>query len=569
MADNFKDEFEGLENEGHKYTNKKSIPDYISEQRKEFVEFLLNRISSGSGIWQKGWDINLLKPERQDTGVAYKGKNRYKLGIKTAMKGYDDNRWFTYNQVKQLGEKIFVKKGEKSTKIDFWKIEKVKDIQEKLIYERKKAISVAEGKEISQIRLTMDDFNDIDKKVKEILGDRKANFIFQTINVFNANQVEGLPKKKIERVKPTEAEIEDMVDNLIESSRCSVKFAMQERAFYSPEKDEIVLPTRESFNSERQVLATLIHEMGHSHKNRDINSEEKQDSYAIEELKAEFTSLFVQSDLGINLSEESVLDNSAEYIKGWGEELVKNPSVLDNIIKDAEKRSHEIVQSYQKVLEAEKVLGFEKKEEKVEVETYIPIAEKSKLVENTIKEIKESFMFGVPEDNDIIFDKAIESNNIVEEIDEFFKANSKRYLPNFMETLEMPEKKLHLTTKQYEIIQNEGVEKFVNENKLELKKLFYKDVHEAIGNLVEKTYGLIPAFINGQWSAEEKYIKATLREYYRGNYANDDFKGKGINFVGAVQKAFETKKSLLEEATISEKTQQTVETDSKDKVRTN
>ena len=98
---------------------KKSIPDYISEQRKEFVEFLLNRIEAGAGIWQRGWDINLLKPERQDTGVPYKGKNRYKLGLKTALKGYDDNRWFTYNQVKALGEKIFVKKGEKSTKNRF------------------------------------------------------------------------------------------------------------------------------------------------------------------------------------------------------------------------------------------------------------------------------------------------------------------------------------------------------------------------------------------------------------------------------------------------------------------
>ena len=143
-------------------------------------------------------------------------------------------------------------------------------------------------------------------------------------------------------------------------------------------------------------------------------------------MKAEFTSLFVQSDLGINLSEESVLDNSAEYIKGWGEELIKNPSILDNIIKDAEKRSNEIVQSYQKVLEAEKVLGFEKKEEVIEEKPYVPAVEKSKIVENTIKEIKESFLFGVPEDNDIIFDKALESNNIVEEVDEFFKANSKR-----------------------------------------------------------------------------------------------------------------------------------------------
>lgn len=563
MAEEIKDEFEEFKNEGHTYTNKKSIPDYISEQRKEFVEFLLNRIEAGAGIWQRGWDINLLKPERQNTGVPYKGKNRYKLGLKTALKGYDDNRWFTYNQVKALGEKIFVKKGEKSTKIDFWKTETAEDIQERLIYERKKAISKAEGKEISQIRLTMDDFNDIDKKVKEILGDRKANFIFQIINVFNANQVEGLPKKKIEKTKPSETEIEDMVDNLIESSRCPVKFAMQERAMYFPKRDEIVLPTRESFDSERQLLATLIHEMGHSQKNRDLKPGEKKDSYAVEELKAEFTSLFVQSDLGINLSEESVLDNSAEYIKGWGEELIKNPSILDNIIKDAEKRSNEIVQSYQKVLEAEKVLGFEKKEEKIEEKPYVPAVEKSKIVENTIKEIKESFLFGVPEDNDIIFDKALESNNIVEEVDEFFKANSKRYLPNFMETLELPEKTLHLTTKQFEAIEKEGAEKFVSDNRLELKKIFHKEVHEAIGKLVDKSYSEIPAFMNGQWNEEEKYIKATLREYFRQNYADDNFKGKGINFVGAVQKAFETKKAAIEKANDK------VETAVQDQVRTN
>ena len=73
MAEEIKDEFEEFKNEGHTYTNKKSIPDYISEQRKEFVEFLLNRIEAGAGIWQRGWDINLLKPERQDTGVPYKG----------------------------------------------------------------------------------------------------------------------------------------------------------------------------------------------------------------------------------------------------------------------------------------------------------------------------------------------------------------------------------------------------------------------------------------------------------------------------------------------------------------
>lgn len=561
MAEEIKDEFEEFKNEGHTYTNKKSIPDYISEQRKEFVEFLLNRIEAGAGIWQRGWDINLLKPERQNTGVPYKGKNRYKLGLKTALKGYDDNRWFTYNQVKALGEKIFVKKGEKSTKIDFWKTETAEDIQERLIYERKKAISKAEGKEISQIRLTMDDFNDIDKKVKEILGDRKANFIFQIINVFNANQVEGLPKKKIEKTKPSETEIEDMVDNLIESSRCPVKFAMQERAMYFPKRDEIVLPTRESFDSERQLLATLIHEMGHSQKNRDLKPGEKKDSYAVEELKAEFTSLFVQSDLGINLSEESVLDNSAEYIKGWGEELVKNPSILDNIIKDAEKRSHEIVQSYQKVLEAEKVLGFERKEEKIEEP--ISIEEESKIVEETINKIKNSFVFDSPEDTELIFDKSLEGGKLVVAIEEFFRLNSKTYLPQFMETLEVPSNKVYLTSKQMEIIEKEGSKKFVEDNKIELRKLFNKEIQEGIFNLAEKCYTTIPAFENGQWEKEKDYVLAKLRELFRQNYANDNFKGKGINFVGAVQKAFETKKAAIEKANDK------VETAVQDQVRTN
>ena len=546
MAEEIKAEFEEFKNEGHTYTNKKSIPDYISEQRKEFVEFLLNRIEAGAGIWQRGWDINLLKPERQNTGVPYKGKNRYKLGLKTALKGYDDNRWFTYNQVKALGEKIFVKKGEKSTKIDFWKTETAEDIQERLIYERKKAISKAEGKEISQIRLTMDDFNDIDKKVKEILGDRKANFIFQIINVFNANQVEGLPKKKIEKTKPSETEIEDMVDNLIESSRCPVKFAMQERAMYFPKRDEIVLPTRESFDSERQLLATLIHEMGHSQKNRDLKPGEKKDSYAVEELKAEFTSLFVQSDLGINLSEESVLDNSAEYIKGWGEELIKNPSILDNIIKDAEKRSNEIVQSYQKVLEAEKVLGFEKKEEKIEEP--ITIEEESKIVEETINKIKNSFVFDSPEDTELIFDKSLEGGKLVVAIEEFFRLNSKTYLPQFMETLEVPSNKVYLTSKQMEIIEKEGSKKFVEDNKIELRKLFNKEIQEGIFNLAEKCYTTIPAFENGQWEKEKDYVLAKLRELFRQNYANDNFKGKGINFVGAVEKAFEAKKAAIEKA---------------------
>ena len=312
----------------NKFNRPKEIPEKIKDERKAFVNYVLDRVKSGKGIWEKKWNISLLQPERQDTGMQYKGKNRYKLGMKTAGKGYNDNRWYTYNQVQELRKKlnnkdIHVKKGEKSTVVDYWKFETKKDLQEEYIKAAKKAKALAEGvDDYRKIVLKIEDFNEINEKVNERLDGKSKVFQFQSSYVFNAAQIENLPPKKIERKNLAEYEIENMIDTLIENSKTPIKFAMQEKAFYSLAEDKITLPTRESFESERHCLATLLHEKGHAHASRNRSPKEKEDNYAIEELKAEFTSLFVQSELGINLAEESVLDNSAEYIKAWGKTIV-------------------------------------------------------------------------------------------------------------------------------------------------------------------------------------------------------------------------------------------------------
>ena len=58
----------------NKFNRPKEIPEKIKDERKAFVNYILDRVKSGKGIWEKKWDISVLQPERQDTGTQYKGK---------------------------------------------------------------------------------------------------------------------------------------------------------------------------------------------------------------------------------------------------------------------------------------------------------------------------------------------------------------------------------------------------------------------------------------------------------------------------------------------------------------
>lgn len=598
----------------NKFNRPKEIPEKIKDERKAFVNYVLDRVKSGKGIWEKKWDISLLQPERQDTGTQYKGKNRYKLGMKTAGKGYNDNRWYTYNQVQELRKKlnnkdIHVKKGEKSTVVDYWKFETKKDLQEEYIKAAKKAKALAEGvDDYRKIVLKIEDFNEINEKVNERLGGKSKVFQFQSSYVFNAAQIENLPPKKIERKNLAEYEIENMIDTLIESSKTPIKFAMQEKAFYSPAEDKITLPTRESFESERHCLATLLHEMGHAHASRNRSPKEKEDSHAIEELKAEFTSLFVQSELGINLAEESVLDNSAEYIKAWGEELLSNPSILDNVIKDAQNRSTEIAEEYKAVLLEEKVMGFfdgkaieevpetkqpEKNEEQVEkgeeikevteakkvieeAKPQMTAEERSEIVKKIEAGMKTSYLYGTPEDNDLIFDKALEAvdNNerslIIDDIENFIEFNGKRFFISMMEPVEFSGEKLHLTKTEVAAIEKDGIKKFIESNKEMLQKKFEPQVKEFIRKQADEFWDKkVPAFgKNSEWIDDKDYVKARLRLFFKDIYADENFKGRNrekkdvkVNFEPLVQRAYEERKAAL--------TDGNVKTNKEAKARTN
>ena len=81
--------------------------------------------------------------------------------------------------------------------------------------------------------------------------------------VFNAEQIDGIGP--IPKVIPMEKnEMLKLAEEVIASSQCEIVESMQNRAYYSPKEDKIMLPPRDYFKSQEAFLAVTLHEMSHS-----------------------------------------------------------------------------------------------------------------------------------------------------------------------------------------------------------------------------------------------------------------------------------------------------------------
>jgi hypothetical protein len=85
--------------------------------RDQVVEELLTHIEAGTAPWQKPWDPGKVRlgPFNPVSGANYRGIN----AIWLETRGHDDPRWMTYRQA--TGQDAQVRKGEKGTKIEYWK----------------------------------------------------------------------------------------------------------------------------------------------------------------------------------------------------------------------------------------------------------------------------------------------------------------------------------------------------------------------------------------------------------------------------------------------------------------
>lgn len=275
---------------------------------KALADQLIEQIKTNTAPWQKPWEGSLGSvPYNALTEKPYRGYNNLSLTIKK----YDDPRWLTFKQAKDLG--YSVKKGEKGTPLMFYNFTTERAKRD----ENGKIMKDNEG---NTIKTT-------------VLLDRP---IARTFYVFNAEQIDGMPALEIQN--PNVIEVNKRVEVLLTNSGADIQHKIGDRAYYSPTSDHIVLPLKEQFKSAEHYYSTALHELGHwsghsSRLNRDLMNVFGSEDYAREELRAEISSMLVGQELGIRHDPS----NHVAYAKSWIKLLQDDPKEVLYASRDAQK----------------------------------------------------------------------------------------------------------------------------------------------------------------------------------------------------------------------------------------
>lgn len=289
---------------------KKTYADSVSEK-------IIEAIEEGTAPWMKPWkgeDLYGFMPHNGATGNAYKGINAVNLMIVASIKEYEDPRWLTFNQAKDLDAQV--KKGEKGTLIQYWKHSDTVDVLD----DKGNKIIGENGKPLRETRK---------------LENPKVFYA----TVFNAKQIDNMPELKRNDLlldfNPNQA-----AENIIQNSGAKITHLAVDRAYYSPSSDAITLPLKEAFISEPEYYSTALHELGHwtghsSRLDRDLSGSFGSESYAKEELRAEIASFMLSSKIGIDFDPS----NHYSYIGSWVKAIEDDKHEIFRASRDAEKIS--------------------------------------------------------------------------------------------------------------------------------------------------------------------------------------------------------------------------------------
>lgn len=320
--------------------NKKTAKKIVEDNRRKIVDKLISNMEKGYIFSEWAWNRQAFIPRNAVTGTKYQGINRLNLSFASIENGYEDPRWLTFKKIKELGYKL--KEGSSGVFCEKW------------IWQKREKVINQETGEIEK---------DEDGKEKYEIVDLQRPII-NYFYLYNASQIEGIPPY-ISNENFEKTNITDVADSFIVSSECPIKEKFQGKAFYSPIEDSITLPPRKFFKSDEAFLGTLLHEMSHStgHENR-LNRELKNkfgtEKYAMEELTAELSCVFLEAELDMNI--DFTRQDHINYFSSWITALKNDPNELYKVCSNASKSCNRLLENY------EKVRVFENKQNKVKDE---------------------------------------------------------------------------------------------------------------------------------------------------------------------------------------------------------
>ena len=338
----------GKKNKKHQSSYERS--NKSADNLQKFAEMMSNIITKAkSKNWTQGWlgvKGTILGLPQNITGRTYSGGNSFFLMADTSEKGYNTPVYMTFKQAKDRN--LHVNAGEKSVPIFKWGL----------------SIKDENGKTVSE-----EDYNAMSKEERDKFSVRPYPKVYHVFNIDQTNLSEVNKKKYdaiVTRFKAPDEEVKDSkgmyindaLDRMFKEKawHCDIRYNKpSSRAFYVPSQDFIVLPMKEQFNIGKtaeevyrdgmEYYSTALHEMAHStgHESR-LNRQfgaKRTEGYAHEELIAEMTAALVGSTMGFD---KKILENNANYLKGWLENLKRNPESITTIMSDVGKASDMIIE---------------------------------------------------------------------------------------------------------------------------------------------------------------------------------------------------------------------------------
>ena len=287
---------------------------------------LIDQIKAGVAPFQKPWKPGeQFSPENLSTGKKYRGGNSLYLMSRAIRDGRGDNRWGTYNQIREAGGQV--RKGEKGTQVLFFTDRNSRAAKD----EKGQTMKDKEGKTIYEQQ-------------------KREKPICKQYTVFNVEQAEGL------ELKPREAQVRPDWDahrdaeKVIAASGPTVVHVAGDRAYYRMADDKIVLPEPSQFPTRNGYYQTALHECGHATGHPDrlnratlkegLNSGFGSPEYAREELRAEISAMMTGERVGVGHDPE----RGAAYVENWVKVLEKDPHEIHRAARDAQEMTDHLMQ---------------------------------------------------------------------------------------------------------------------------------------------------------------------------------------------------------------------------------
>lgn len=278
----------------------------LDQFRNQLAEYFIKAVDTYQCNWIKEWravDV----PCNAVQGRPYKGINSFALSMISLVRGYKDNRFATFKQIKD--NNWHLKKGAKGSLVEYWF---PYDMDAKTV-------------------LTWQEYNSLPATANVLF---RAKYFY----VFNGDDIEGLPSNPSLSREAFQAE--PLIDKIITNMGIEVVYGGNV-ASYSPSKDVIHIPLSKSFISSEAFNSTLLHELSHAtgHKDRldrNLSGNKSTEGYAFEELVAELTACFFRANI-INVDFNTDIihqyENNTAYLRGWYSRLKNEPHLFKEALK--------------------------------------------------------------------------------------------------------------------------------------------------------------------------------------------------------------------------------------------